>query len=221
MEQMTAIVDKNTDSSRHVAQLAGEATHTAESGGQAIAEVVKTMEEIAGNSKHIASITNVIDSIAFQTNILALNAAVEAARAGDQGRGFAVVASEVRSPAQRSARAAKEINTLIASSVERVNQGSVNVSAAGATMENIISAITYLSGLIGEISSSAEEQSRGIAQINQAINQMDTVTQHNATLVEESTAASHALEGQAKALTEIVAAFNVSDVPLETTAALR
>ncbi|AIJ06791.1 MULTISPECIES: methyl-accepting chemotaxis protein [Edwardsiella] len=211
MEQMTSIVDQNTDSSRHVAQLAGEATHTAESGGQAIAEVVKTMEEIAGNSKHIASITNVIDSIAFQTNILALNAAVEAARAGDQGRGFAVVASEVRSLAQRSAQAAKEINTLIASSVERVNQGSANVSAAGATMANIISAITHLSGLIGEISSSAEEQSRGIAQINQAINQMDTVTQHNATLVEESTAASHALEGQAKALTEIVAAFNVSE----------
>ncbi|ELM3657023.1 methyl-accepting chemotaxis protein [Edwardsiella piscicida] len=211
MEQMTSIVDKNTDSSRYVAQLAGEATHTAESGGLAIAEVVKTMEEIAGNSKHIASITNVIDSIAFQTNILALNAAVEAARAGDQGRGFAVVASEVRSLAQRSAQAAKEINTLIASSVERVNQGSVNVSAAGATMANIISAITHVSGLIGEISSSAEEQSRGIAQINQAINQMDTVTQHNATLVEESTAASHGLEGQAKALTEIVAAFNVSD----------
>ncbi|STD28911.1 Serine chemoreceptor protein [Edwardsiella tarda] len=211
MEQITSIVNQNSDNSRNAAQLANEAAKTVVSGGHAITDVVKTMEAISANSQHISSITSVIDSIAFQTNILALNAAVEAARAGDQGRGFSVVASEVRNLAQRSAQAAKEINSLISASVEKVNQGSASVSAAGSTMENIINSITHLSAVLGEISDSAEEQSRGIVQINQAINQMDTVTQQNATLVEESTAASHVLEDQAKVLTEMVATFTVSE----------
>ncbi len=208
MEELTATVKQNADNARQATQLAKTASETADKGGNVVDGVVKTMRDIADSSKKIADITSVIDGIAFQTNILALNAAVEAARAGEQGRGFAVVAGEVRNLAQRSAQAAKEIKLLIENSVQRVNIGSQQVSSAGDTMQEIVSAVTRVTDIMGEIASASDEQSRGIDQIGQAVNEMDRVTQQNATLVQESANASASLEQQASSLSSAVSRFN-------------
>ncbi len=210
MEQLTATVKQNADNARQATQLALNASSTAKKGGQVVDGVVRTMDEIATSSSKIAQITNVIDGIAFQTNILALNAAVEAARAGEQGRGFAVVAGEVRTLAQRSAQAAKEIKGLIEDSGSRVDAGAALVHEAGETMKEIVSAVTRVTDIMGEISSASDEQSRGIDQVGQAVAEMDRVTQQNASLVEESAAAAAALEEQAARLTETVAVFKVN-----------
>lgn len=207
MEQLTATVKQNADNARQAAHLAKTASDTANKGGNVVDGVVKTMRDIAQSSQKIADITSVIDGIAFQTNILALNAAVEAARAGEQGRGFAVVAGEVRNLAQRSAQAAKEIKSLIEGSVQRVELGSQQVSSAGDTMQEIVGAVTRVSDIMGEITSASDEQSRGIDQIGQAVNEMDRVTQQNATLVQESANASASLEQQASSLSAAVARF--------------
>ncbi|MCP1204793.1 methyl-accepting chemotaxis protein [Pantoea sp. B550] len=209
MEQLTATVKQNAENARQASQLALSASETAEKGGNVVAGVVKTMSEIAGSSKKIADITSVIDGIAFQTNILALNAAVEAARAGEQGRGFAVVAGEVRSLAQRSAQAAKEIKGLIDDSVNRVSVGSQLVGTAGETMSDIVSAVTRVTDIMGEIASASDEQSRGIDQVGQAVTEMDRVTQQNASLVEESAAAAASLEDQASRLSQSVSVFKI------------
>lgn len=207
MEQLTATVKQNAENARQASQLALSASETAEKGGKVVDGVVKTMSEIAGSSQKIADIISVIDGIAFQTNILALNAAVEAARAGEQGRGFAVVAGEVRSLAQRSAQAAKEIKSLIEDSVSRVDTGSVLVESAGETMQEIVGAVTRVTDIMGEIASASDEQSRGIDQVGQAVTEMDRVTQQNASLVEQSAAAAAALEQQASRLSQAVAVF--------------
>ncbi|QDY41737.1 methyl-accepting chemotaxis protein [Candidatus Pantoea soli] len=209
MEQLTATVKQNAENARQASKLALTASETAQQGGKVVDGVVTTMKDIAGSSKKIADITSVIDGIAFQTNILALNAAVEAARAGEQGRGFAVVAGEVRSLAQRSAQAAKEIKGLIEDSVNRVNTGSVLVESAGETMSEIVSAVTRVTDIMGEIASASDEQSRGIDQVGLAVNEMDRVTQQNAALVEESATAAAALEDQASRLKQSVAVFNI------------
>jgi methyl-accepting chemotaxis protein len=175
-----------------------------------VSDVVRTMSEISSSSQQIAQITSVIDGIAFQTNILALNAAVEAARAGEQGRGFAVVAGEVRTLASRSAQAAKEIKTLIENSVNRVNSGTSLVAEAGNTMQEIVNAVTRVTDIMGEIASASDEQSKGIEQVSLAVSQMDSVTQQNASLVQESAAASAALEEQAEQLRQAVAVFRVN-----------
>jgi methyl-accepting chemotaxis protein len=208
MEQLTATVKQNVDNARHATQLAKTAYDTADKGGNAVQSVVQTMQDIADSSKQIADITNVIDGIAFQTNILALNAAVEAARAGEQGRGFAVVAGEVRNLAQRSADAAKEIKLLIENSVERVQLGSQQVSSAGDTMQDIVNAVLRVTNIMSEIASASDEQSRGIEQISMAVHEMDRVTQNNAALVQESASASLSLEKQANQLSTAVARFN-------------
>lgn len=210
MEQLTATVKQNADNARQASRLALDASTTAKKGGNVVEGVVRTMDEIATSSSKIAQITSVIDGIAFQTNILALNAAVEAARAGEQGRGFAVVAGEVRTLAQRSAQAAKEIKALIDDSGERVNAGSDLVNEAGKTMAEIVSAVTRVTDIMGEIASASDEQSRGIDQVGQAVAEMDRVTQQNASLVEESAAAAAALEEQASRLNEAVAVFKIS-----------
>ncbi|MCK7259927.1 methyl-accepting chemotaxis protein [Enterobacter asburiae] len=210
MEQLTATVKQNADNARQASRLALDASSTAKKGGNVVEGVVRTMEEIATSSSKIAQITNVIDGIAFQTNILALNAAVEAARAGEQGRGFAVVAGEVRTLAQRSAQAAKEIKALIDDSGERVNAGSLLVNEAGETMAEIVNAVTRVTDIMGEIASASDEQSRGIDQVGQAVAEMDRVTQQNASLVEESAAAAAALEDQAARLNEAVAVFKIT-----------
>ncbi|MFW3572352.1 methyl-accepting chemotaxis protein [Kosakonia cowanii] len=210
MEELTATVKQNADNARQATQLALNASGTAKKGGEVVDGVVRTMDEIAASSSKIAQITNVIDGIAFQTNILALNAAVEAARAGEQGRGFAVVAGEVRTLAQRSAQAAKEIKGLIDDSGNRVSAGSALVHEAGETMAEIVSAVTRVTDIMGEISSASDEQSRGIDQVGQAVAEMDRVTQQNASLVQESAAAAAALEEQAARLTETVAVFKVN-----------
>ncbi|MEQ9879750.1 methyl-accepting chemotaxis protein [Pectobacterium aroidearum] len=210
MEQLTATVKQNSENAHHASQLAANASGKAKQGGDIVANVVNTMNSISGSSKKISEITNVINSIAFQTNILALNAAVEAARAGEQGRGFAVVASEVRSLAQRSAQAAKEIETLISESVNLVNSGSVLVDNAGQTMKEIVDAVTNVTDIMGEIASASDEQSRGITQVGQAISEMDSVTQQNAALVQEASAAAASLEEQAALLTRAVATFKLS-----------
>ena len=209
MEQLTATVKQNAENARQASQLALSASETAQKGGNVVEGVVRTMSDIAGSSKKIADIISVIDGIAFQTNILALNAAVEAARAGEQGRGFAVVAGEVRSLAQRSAQAAKEIKSLIEDSVSRVNSGSQLVGTAGETMSEIVSAVTRVTDIMGEIASASDEQSRGIDQVGQAVTEMDRVTQQNASLVEESAAAAASLEEQASRLSQSVAVFRV------------
>lgn len=207
MEQLTATVKQNVDNIHHTSRLAGSTSETANKGGQLVSHVVKTMNEITASSAKIAEITTVINSIAFQTNILALNAAVEAARAGEQGRGFAVVASEVRSLAQRSAQAAKEIEGLIGESVERINAGSDLVEQAGTTMHDIVTKVANVTEILNEITQASDEQNRGISQVGQAIVEMDSVTQQNAALVEESSAAANALRDQAQNLAASVSRF--------------
>ncbi|MDE2400866.1 MAG: Tar ligand binding domain-containing protein [Burkholderiales bacterium] len=212
MEQLGSTVRQNSDNARQANQLAQGASVVAIKGGQVVAEVVETMKGINDSSKQIVDIINVIDGIAFQTNILALNAAVEAARAGEQGRGFAVVAAEVRSLAQRSAQAAKEIKTLITTSVDRVDQGSQLVDQAGATMSEIVSAIRRVTDIMGEITAASVEQSAGVAQIGEAVGQMDQATQQNAALVEESAAAAESLKLQAQQLVQSVAIFKLNQI---------
>ncbi|PPV06150.1 chemotaxis protein [Xanthomonas bromi] len=207
MEELTSTVKQNAESARQANQLAIGAAGVALQGGEIASKVVDTMSGIESSSKKIAAIISVIDGIAFQTNILALNAAVEAARAGEQGRGFAVVASEVRTLAQRSAGAAKEIKDLIDDSVQRVAEGSLLVRSAGTTMAEIVSSVQRVTDIMGEISAASQEQSSGIEQVNQTVTQMDETTQQNAALVEEATAAARALEEQAVGLTEAVAVF--------------
>jgi methyl-accepting chemotaxis protein len=210
-EHLGTAVGHNADNARQANQLAVQASSIASQGGQVVAQVVDTMRGINESSRKIADITGVIDGIAFQTNILALNAAVEAARAGEAGRGFAVVASEVRSLAQRSAEAAREIKALITASVERVEQGTQLADVAGNTMNEIVASISRVTDIMGEISAATSEQSQGIAQFGQAIGQMDQVVQQNAALVEESAAAAEALSEQAEALLQEVAVFRLGD----------
>ena len=210
LEQLTFAVRQSADAASQASQLAQSAAEVAHRGGTAVGQVVNTMDEINQASKRIADIVGTIDGIAFQTNILALNAAVEAARAGEQGRGFAVVASEVRSLAQRSAAAAREIKGLIGSSVERVDAGARQVANAGATMTEIVSSVQRVTDIIGRITHAATEQSQGISQVSSAVGSLDTMTQQNAALVEQSAAAAEQLSDQARALTGIVARFRIS-----------
>jgi len=210
MEQLGSTVRQNADNARQANQLALNASAVAAQGGDVVAQVVGTMKGINDSSRQIADIIGVIDSIAFQTNILALNAAVEAARAGEQGRGFAVVASEVRSLAQRSASAAKEIKALISASVERVAQGTQQADKAGDTMTEVVGAIRRVTDIMGEISAASSEQSTGVAQVGEAITQMDQATQQNAALVEESAAAADSLQRQAQELVQAVAVFRLN-----------
>ncbi|VVE67819.1 chemotaxis protein [Pandoraea anapnoica] len=209
MEQLTATVKQNADNARQASQLAANASEIASEGGRVVERAVSSMQEIAASSTKINDIIGVIDGIAFQTNILALNAAVEAARAGEQGRGFAVVAGEVRTLAQRSAAAAKEIKSLIETSVGKVEDGSSQVRDAGRTMTEIVQAVQRVTDIMGEISAASSEQSGGIEQVNTAVMQMDQVTQQNAALVEEATAAAGSLEDQARNLREAVAVFRL------------
>ncbi len=209
MEQLTSTVSQNADNARQANQLAMSASSVAIEGGQVVSQVVDTMKGINDSSRRIADIIGVIDGIAFQTNILALNAAVEAARAGEQGRGFAVVASEVRSLAHRSADAAKEIKELITTSVERVDAGTRLVDQAGGKMTEIVSSIRRVTDIMGEISAASTEQSGGMAQIGEAVTQMDQATQQNAALVEESAAAAESLKTQAEQLVAAVAFFKL------------
>jgi len=211
MEELTSTVKQNAEHARQANQLAQGAATVASQGGEVVGKVVTTMVDIEKSSKKIAEIISVIDGIAFQTNILALNAAVEAARAGEQGRGFAVVASEVRTLAQRSANAAKEIKHLIDDSVSRVADGSALVQQAGATMGEIVASVQRVTDIMAEISSASQEQSAGIEQVNQTITQMDETTQQNAALVEEATAAARAMEEQASELSAAVSIFRVAD----------
>ena len=201
---------QNADSAQQASQLAEEASVVARQGGDIVAQVVETMRDIQGSSRRIADIIGVIDGIAFQTNILALNAAVEAARAGEQGRGFAVVASEVRSLAGRSAEAAREIKSLIQSSVERVEGGSALVDRAGATMQEVVSSIGRVTTLMREISSASREQASGVAQVGEAVTQMDQATQQNSALVEQMAAAATSLKAQAQDLLQTVARFRLA-----------
>ncbi|SDY93411.1 methyl-accepting chemotaxis protein [Variovorax sp. YR634] len=217
MEELTSTVKQNADNARQANQLAVSASEVAVKGGSVVSQVVDTMGSINASSKKIVDIIGVIDGIAFQTNILALNAAVEAARAGEQGRGFAVVASEVRSLAQRSAAAAKEIKTLIGDSVEKVEEGSKQVEEAGRTMDEIVGSVKRVTDIMGEITAASQEQTSGIEQINQAITQMDQVTQQNAALVEEASAAAQSLQEQAGSLVQAVSVFKLDANAVATT----
>jgi methyl-accepting chemotaxis protein len=210
IEQMNGTVQQSAHSARTARDLASASAEVAVRGGAVVARVVSTMEEINGSSRKISDIIGVIDGIAFQTNILALNAAVEAARAGEQGRGFAVVAAEVRSLAQRSASAAREIKGLITQSVEKVELGTQLVADAGATMTEVVDSAQRVSVIIGEITHAATEQSAGIGQVNTAVAQLDQVTQQNAALVEESAAAAESLKQQARHLAETVQRFRIA-----------
>jgi len=207
MEEMTATVKQNADNARQANLLSTTARGQAEKGGSVMQKVVGAMEEINASSRKIADIIGVIDEIAFQTNLLALNAAVEAARAGEQGRGFAVVATEVRSLAQRSATAAKEIKELISDSVTKVSVGTELVDESGKTLEGIIDAVKKVSDIVAEIAAASEEQASGIEQVNNAVTQMDTTTQQNAALVEQASAASKTLEERAQSLVELMTQF--------------
>jgi len=220
MEQMTATVTQNADSARKATEHASAASAVAVRGGEAVGAVVHTMTGISDSSKKIADIIGVIDGIAFQTNILALNAAVEAARAGEQGRGFAVVASEVRSLAQRSATAAKEIRELISDSVGRIDAGSRQVAEAGKTMNEIVTSVARVNSLISEISASSQEQAQSLSQVSMTVQQLEKVTQQNAAMVEQATAASDSLRDQATALTRAVGNFKLADVERRAAAAV-
>ncbi|MBB3179168.1 methyl-accepting chemotaxis protein [Variovorax sp. Sphag1AA] len=211
MEELTSTVKQNADNARQANQLAVSASEVAVKGGKVVSEVVDTMASINASSRKIVDIIAVIDGIAFQTNILALNAAVEAARAGEQGKGFAVVASEVRNLAQRSAAAAKEIKGLIDDSVGKVDIGSALVGEAGKTMDEIVGSVRRVTDIMGEITAASQEQTSGIEQINQAITQMDQVTQQNAALVEEAAAAAASLQEQAGGLSQVVGMFKLDD----------
>ena len=211
MQELASTVKQNFESGRHANQLAGSASEVAVKGGAVVSEVVHTMEAINESSRKIADIIGVIDGIAFQTNILALNAAVEAARAGEQGRGFAVVASEVRSLAGRSATAAKEIKVLIGASVNTVSEGCKLVEQAGSTMDEIVVSVRRVADIMGEITAASQDQTAGIDQINQAMTQMDQVTQQNAALVEEAAAAAQSLEAQAKNMVDVVSIFKLGE----------
>jgi len=229
MEELTATVRQNADNAGQANKLVQDASAVAQRGGEVVAQVVRTMQEISESSRRIAEITGMINGIAFQTNILALNAAVEAARAGDQGRGFAVVASEVRGLAQRSAEAAKEIKALIEQATGKVSAGSTLAAEAGKTMEEVVASVRKVADITGEISAASREQASGIQQVGQAVTQMDQVTQQNAALVEEVSAASASLQEQAEGLARAVAVFRVeqsvaamprrSEEPLALTAA--
>jgi methyl-accepting chemotaxis protein len=210
MEELTSTVKQNADNARQANQLAVSASAVAVQGGEVVAQVVDTMDGINTSSKKIVDIIGVIDGIAFQTNILALNAAVEAARAGEQGRGFAVVATEVRSLAQRSAAAAKEIKALIGDSVAKVEAGSTLVEQAGNTMDEVVASVKRVTDIISEITAASNEQTAGIEQVSQAITQMDQVTQQNAALVEQAAAAAESMQEQASRLAQVVSAFNLS-----------
>jgi methyl-accepting chemotaxis protein len=214
MEQLTATVKQNADHARQANGLAVSAAGIAQQGGTVVAQVVDTMSSINQSSHKIVDIISVIDSIAFQTNILALNAAVEAARAGEQGRGFAVVASEVRSLAQRSAEAARQVKTLIDDSVAKVDSGAKLVDQAGATMQQIVTSIQHVTDIMGEISRASVEQTTGIEQVNQAVAQMDEVTQQNAALVEQSAAAAQSMLDKAKTLSHAVGVFKLNGTTL-------
>jgi len=211
MEQLGATVRQNAENAQQADRVAKQSADMATRGGEVVGAVVETMQGISESSRRIADIINVIDGIAFQTNILALNAAVEAARAGEQGRGFAVVASEVRSLAGRSAEAAKQIKQLIQDSVERVEQGGALVQRAGSTMDEVVSGVARVNSLMGAISSASSEQSAGVTQIGEAVGQLDRVTQQNAALVEQMAAAAASLQNQAGALVEAVAVFRLRD----------
>jgi methyl-accepting chemotaxis protein len=209
MEELSGRVKQNADSAQQANQLAVNASQVAKQGGVVVSQVVDTMRGINEASRKISDIISVIDGIAFQTNILALNAAVEAARAGEQGRGFAVVASEVRLLAGRSAEAAREIKTLIQTSVTRIDQGNTLVDLAGSTMQEVVQSIQRVTDIMGEISAASLEQSHGVTQIGEAVTQMDQVTQQNAALVEEMTAAASSLKTQAQDLVQTVAMFKL------------
>jgi len=214
MEQLTDTVRQSAAAADEANRLAESASDAAQRGGRAVSDVVSTMEGIARSSKKMAEIIGVIDGIAFQTNILALNAAVEAARAGEQGRGFAVVAAEVRNLAQRSARAAREIKALIDDSTTRVDAGTRIVGGAGATMNEVVSSIGRVTDMMAGVSMAASTQSQGIGQVNQAVTQLDTMTQQNAALVEESAAAAASLRTQAQHLAAAVNVFRINTSPV-------
>jgi methyl-accepting chemotaxis protein len=215
MEQLNATVKQNAENARQANELASTSNDIAARGGEVVKQVVHTMSGIQESSKKIADIIGVIDSIAFQTNILALNAAVEAARAGEQGRGFAVVASEVRNLAQRSATAAKEIKSLIADSVDKVEDGARQAADAGNTMDEVVTSIHRVTKFVNDIAAASREQSSGIEQVTQAVSQMDEVTQQNAALVEEAAAAAESLEEQARSLVQAVSIFRLSTADLQ------
>ena len=217
MEELTSTVRNNADNARHASSVAETASQVAQRGGDVVGRVVQTMQGISSSSTEVADIVTVIEGIAFQTNILALNAAVEAARAGEQGRGFAVVAGEVRNLAQRSATAAKEIKQLISSSVERVEAGSKLVEEAGSTIDEVVRSVSRVTGIIGEITNASEEQRHGIEQVGQAVGQMDHVTQQNAALVEEASAAAQSMAEEARLLRDAVSVFKLDrDAPTTT-----
>ena len=221
MDQLTGTVRQNAENARQASQLAVNASDIATRGGDVVSQVVTTMQGIATSSNKVVDIIGVIEGIAFQTNILALNAAVEAARAGEQGRGFAVVAGEVRSLAQRSASAAKEIKELIGDSVDKVQSGSTLVGRAGTTMDEIVQAVRRVTDIMGEISAASEEQSGGIEQVNRAVVQMDEVTQQNAALVEQAAAAAASLEDQTRQLQAVVNGWKVAGGQMRNSAAVR
>ncbi|MFZ6649410.1 methyl-accepting chemotaxis protein [Undibacterium sp. TJN25] len=221
MEELTSTVKQNTANAQQANELAASASDVALKGGAVVSQVIHTMGSIDESAKKIVDIIAVIDGIAFQTNILALNAAVEAARAGEQGRGFAVVASEVRNLAQRSAAAAKEIKELITNSVEQVDAGSQLVNQAGATMDEVVASVRRVSNVISEITAAGREQAAGIEQINQAITQMDMVTQQNSALVEEAAAAASSMQDQAGTLADLVSTFKINAAHLSTAAPVK